>query len=147
MNKLKHFNSENKPDSSEKNEIIEFLYEELEKYGDPKQDIQQAVNYALKETPSFGGFVLVSYDNNKISGAVVVNETGMKGYIPENILVYIATAKSKRGQGIGKELLDQAVNKANGAVALHCEPDNPALKLYQKAGFSNKYLEMRFSKN
>jgi hypothetical protein len=41
----------------------------------------------------------VSYLENEISGAVVVNQTGMKDYIPENILVYIATDKNHRGKG------------------------------------------------
>ncbi len=41
-------------------------------------------------------------------GAVVVNGTGMEGYIPENILVYIATHKVSRGKGIGKKLMEES---------------------------------------
>ena len=70
----------------------------------------------------------------------------MDSYIPENILVYIATDASQRGKGIGKALMQNAIETANGNIALHVEPDNPAKKLYEKLGFTNKYLEMRLTK-
>ncbi|NQU80140.1 MAG: GNAT family N-acetyltransferase, partial [Bacteroidetes bacterium] len=109
-------------------------------------DIEKAVDYALKETTSFGGFILVSYLENEISGIVVVNQTGMKDYIPENILVYIATHKNHRGKGIGKELIQKTINLAKGSIALHVEPENPARFLYEKVGFNSKYIEMRYKK-
>jgi len=142
----KIFNSVNKPNITEKSEIINFLFENLEQYGDPKQDIQKCIDYALKETPSFGGLILVSYHEKEISGVVVINETGMKDYIPENILVYIATHKDFRGQGIGKALMRQTIELTKGNIALHVEPDNPARFLYEKVGFTSKYMEMRLIK-
>jgi len=47
-------------------------------------------------------------------------------------------------QGVGKVLMKNALKLANGSVALHVEPDNPAVHLYKKIGFTNKYLEMRY---
>jgi len=76
-----------------------------------------------------------------------VNKTGMGGYIPENILVYIATHNEHRGKGIGKELMKKTLDLAEGDVKLHVEHDNPARFLYEKFGFTNKYLEMRYKKN
>ncbi len=146
MVETKFFNVTNKPNSKEKESIISFLYENLQEYGDPKSDIEKAVDYALKETTSFGGFLLVSYLENEISGVVVVNQTGMKDYIPENILVYIATHKMHRGKGIGKELMKKTIDFAKGSIALHVEPENPARHLYEKVGFSSKYIEMRYKK-
>jgi GNAT superfamily N-acetyltransferase len=75
-----------------------------------------------------------------------VNETGMDGYIPENILVYIATHRDYRGKGLGKSLMKEAIDLAKGNIALHVEPNNPAKYLYEKLGFDNKYLEMRLNK-
>lgn len=146
MIKTTLFNTTNKPNLKEKEGVINFLFDNLQEYGDPKSDIEKCINYALKETTSFGGFVLVSYLENEISGVVVVNQTGMKDYIPENILVYIATHKNLRGKGIGKHLMQKTIELAEGSIALHVEPDNPARFLYEKVGFGSKYIEMRLKK-
>ena len=144
MLSIKEFNPQKLPTQEEKNQIIDFLFTHLEQYGDPKGDIEKCLNYALKLTDSFGGFVLVSYSGPKMSGVVIVNKAGMKGYIPDNILVYIATHKDFRGQGVGKALMERTLKLAEGDVKLHVEPDNPARFLYEKFGFSSKYLEMRW---
>jgi len=146
MDEIKLFNEVNKPSQKEKIEIVEFLFQHLENFGDSKEDIEKAVNYALKETISFGGFILESFEGDRISCVVVVNQTGMKGYIPENILVYIATHKELRGRGIGKRMMLKAIETADGNIALHVEPNNPARFLYEKIGFTSKYLEMRYIK-
>lgn len=130
----------------EKNEVVNFLYTHLEQFGDKKDDIQKAIDYAMKEISSPGGFVLTSWDQQEMVGAVVVNKTGMSGYIPENILVYIAVHNGYRGNGLGKKLMKKALETATGDVALHVEPDNPARFLYEKLGFESKYLEMRYKK-
>ncbi len=140
------FTETQKPSNEEKEEIANFLFEHLEEFGDPKADIIKAMNFALKESESFGGFVLKAHENGETLGAVVVNRTGMKDYIPENILVYIATHREHRGKGLGKRLMKEAIELADGDVALHVEPDNPAKFLYEKVGFTNKYLEMRFKR-
>lgn len=92
-------------------------------------------------------FVAIAYDNdNEIHGTVIINNTGMSGYIPENILVYIAVNSELRGQGLGHTLMQMALENAVGNVALHVEADNPAKRLYERLGFTNKYLEMRYTK-
>jgi len=140
------FTPTNKPNLKERETVIDFLFDNLQEYGDPKSDIEKCIDYALKETTSFGGFILVSYLENEISGVVIVNQTGMKDYIPENILVYIATHKDLRGKGIGKFLMQKAIELTEGSIALHVEPENPARFLYEKVGFSTKYVEMRLKK-
>ncbi len=146
MLKTKMYNVTNKPSFSEKQEIVEFLHQHLEQFGDSKPDITKSIEYALKEMISFGGFVLIAFEESEILGAVVINQTGMGGYIPENILVYIATHKNHRGKGIGKLLMQKAMEVSSGDIALHVEPNNPARFLYEKLGFTHKYSEMRFQK-
>jgi ribosomal protein S18 acetylase RimI-like enzyme len=137
-------NSVNPPTFLQENAIVEFLHEHLAHYGDPKPHIQAAINFACSHHKGKGGVVLVAKISSKIVGAVVINHTGMSGYIPENILVYIAVDASQRGKGIGSKLMDSALKITKGDVALHVEADNPAKKLYERLGFTNKYLEMRY---
>jgi ribosomal-protein-alanine N-acetyltransferase len=144
MIKTKIYTENSMPGKEEKDEIVEFLYTHLEEYRDKKEDILKALNYALHIEESFGGFVLVARDEDNIVGSVVLNKTGMKGYIPENILVFIATHADHRGRGIGKMLMEKTIENAEGDIALHVEHENPARFLYQKYGFTNKYLEMRY---
>ncbi|MCH7409189.1 GNAT family N-acetyltransferase [Belliella sp. DSM 111904] len=130
----------------QKKEVADFLFTHLEQYGDPVNDIMKCLDYALDQAVDKGGFAVLARENNQIVGAVVVNKTGMSGYIPENILVYIAVDASQRGKGVGKKLMKTAIDMANGDIALHVEPENPAKKLYESLGFTNKYLEMRLKK-
>lgn len=136
----------NLPTITEKQKIIDFLREHLEQYGDERADIEKACDYSMGVGNSPGGIILTATDAGSLAGAVVINKTGMQGYIPENILVYIATHKALRGKGIGKKLMTAAMHHTTGDIALHVEPDNPAKKLYEKLGFTNKYLEMRLKK-
>ena len=127
-------------------DVVNFLSEHLEQYGDPKTAIHKAVSYASKERPGFGGYIFLLKNDLEIVAAVVINRTGMDEYIPENILVYIATHKSYRGKGLGKKILQHAINHCSGEIALHVEANNPAKFLYEKLGFTNPYLEMRLKR-
>ncbi|MFP4470416.1 MAG: GNAT family N-acetyltransferase [Bacteroidales bacterium] len=131
----------------EKKELVDFLHTHLEEYNDSKENIGKAIDYAMNPYPLAGGFILETRDNDEIVGAVVMNKTGMEGYIPENILVYIAVHGGYRGKGVGKMLMEKAIGMAKGDVALHVEHENPANFLYKKMGFVNPYLEMRLYKN
>lgn len=142
----KIYNPKNIPTDLEKNKIVNFFHTHLGEYGDSKKDILKAINYSLKSFTSFGGFVMLLTQENKILAGTVINKTGMGGYIPENILVYITTNNKYRGKGIGKMLMQKAIKHAKGDIALHVEPNNPAKHLYEKLGFTNPYLEMRLKK-
>lgn len=125
--------------------IVDFLFTHLEQYGDQKDAIQKCINYVMN--PEKGGQIIIGKDEEKIVGITILNQTGMNGYIPENILVYIAVDNSVRGKGFGKKLMQKAIESVEGDIALHVEPDNPAKKLYENLGFTNKYLEMRLTKS
>jgi ribosomal-protein-alanine N-acetyltransferase len=59
--------------------------------------------------------------------------------------VYIAVHEESRGSGLGKKMMQEVIEKAEGGIALHVEPDNPARRLYERLGFTSKYLEMRLT--
>lgn len=129
-------------------QITDFLSRELGEFGDPAEDIAMAIDHALS---CRGGFVLVARkgsdtDPGDIIGAVVINVTGMKSYVPANLLVYIATDATLRGKGIGSALMKEVIERCEDGIALHCEPHNPARRLYEKFGFTSKYLSMRYTK-
>ncbi len=124
--------------------IAGFLATHLEQYGDSIEDILKCIAYVKDHRR--GGNIIIGIDGDKIAGITILNNTGMRSYIPENILVYIAVDSSHRGKGYGKQLMEQAISVTDGSIALHVEPDNPAVHLYSKLGFTNKYLEMRLNR-
>lgn len=144
--KISNYNQQNPPNPEERKNIIQFLFKHLEEYGDPEEDIEKCIAYALAEGGKAGGFILTAHQDQELACAIIINKTGMQGYIPENILVYIATHRNFRGKGIGKKIMQEAMYLANGDIALHVEPNNPAKRLYEQLGFTNKYLEMRYKK-
>ena len=129
-----------------RDEFINFLHEHLERFGDSKEAISKSIDYAFSDDGGKGGFLLIAYNDNKIVGGLVMNRTGMEGYIPENILVYVAVDGALRGKGYGGEICKKAIDLADGNVALHVEYDNPAKRLYERLGFTTKYAEMRLTK-
>lgn len=129
-----------------RDQIASFLFKHLEEYGDEKEAILKCIAYAYGDNPGQDGFVLIAHEEEEILGVVIVNDTNMGGYIPEHILVYIAVHGKTRGKGVGKSLMERTIKETRGDIALHVEPENPARFLYEKFGFTNKYLEMRRKK-
>jgi len=128
----------------EKGDYVNFLHKHLGKYGDDKKLIEQSIDYAMDSEEGKGGFVVGGYIDDKLVGCVVINDTAMKGYIAQHMLVYIAVHKDYRGKGLGRKLLDKVVELCSGNIALHVEYDNPARFLYRRLGFKSKYAEMRY---
>lgn len=129
-----------------KAQFIDFLYVHLDRFGDPKPAIEKSIDYALDNKPGQGGFLLAAFDDDELVGGLVMNKTGMSEYIPENILVYVAVDASKRGKGIGGQVVKRSFEIADGDIKLHVEYDNPAKRLYERVGMVSKYAEMRYTK-
>ncbi len=129
-----------------KEDIIEFLYKYLGEFGDNKKSIGLCLDYALSDEINKGGFVIVAYKENKLVGVLIMNKTAMKEYIPPNILVYVAVHENMRGKGLGSKIIKKAFDEADGDVKLHVEYNNPAKRLYERLGMTNKYADMRYTK-
>lgn len=121
-----------------------FLHESLKPYQDPYPIVLDGLDYALGDDPCRGGFVLLAHRGGTLLGAVVMLRTGMRGYVPENLLLFIAVDPASRGGGIGGTLIARVFEECEGQVKLHVEHDNPARRLYERSGFKSKYLEMRW---
>jgi len=127
--------------------FIDFIYIHLGEFGDTKEAITNSVNYAFSNAEGKGGFLLTAYIKKQLVGALVMNKTSMSGYIPENILVYVAAHKDWQGVGIGRYLIERAIEECDGDIALHVEHENEvAIKFYRRMKFKSKYLEMRWER-
>ena len=130
----------------DRQKLARFLHKSLKPFEDPVTDILSGIEYALSSEPGKGGFVLIAESAGRLAGALVMLRTGMRGYVPENLLLFVAVSPSLRGKGIGVRLVREAVQVSDGDVKLHVEHANPAKRLYDRLGFTNKYAEMRYIK-
>ncbi len=147
MLRFKEIRKENEFDEElSREKFIDFLFQHLDKFGDSKEAIGKSIDYAFSEEKGCGGFLLAAYNDDGLIGALVMNNTGMSGYIPENVLVYVAVDSKYRGKGYGREIVNKAISLADGDVKLHVEYENPAKRLYERIGFTTKYAEMRYIK-
>ncbi len=126
--------------------FVDFLYNHLDQFGDSKEAINKCIDFAFSKDGKLGGFLLAAYFENNLVGTLIINNTGMSGYIPEHILVYVAVDASYRGKGFGKQIVERAISDCPGDVKLHVEYENPAKRLYERIGFTTKYAEMRYKK-
>lgn len=109
--------------------------------------IQEALDYALKNKPSFGGFVLTHTIGNRIVAGVVVNKTGMQGFKSENLLVLAAIHEDFKAQTtLLEDLINKAVDYADGDIAIYAKPNHPALMMAKRMGFKEQYVELKFQK-
>jgi hypothetical protein len=130
---------------AEKSAVINFLCTYTAHASKP--GVREAVEYAIKNKPSFGGFVLTAHTGRQLIAAVVVNRTGMEGYNPNNLFVYVTFHEDYcQDEPTMLQVLKKAIDLTDGDIALHVEPSNPILKLYKKMGFEAPYLELRFNK-
>ncbi|MBN1423768.1 GNAT family N-acetyltransferase [Candidatus Fermentibacteria bacterium] len=127
-------------------QLAVFLHESLKPFEDSPEDIRRGIGDALSPQAGEPGFILVSERDERPLGALVMLRTGMKGYIPENLLLWVAVDPSTRGEGIGSMLIRRSFELADGDVKLHVEYDNPAKRLYERLGMTSKYAEMRYTK-
>lgn len=126
-------------------QLIDLFHSKMQPYHDKKEDVQKALNYAFAKDKGQGGFLVIASTNKDIMGATLILKTGMGGYVPENLLLFVVVNPEMRGQGIGKKIINYAISKCKGDIKLHVEHDNPARRLYERIGFENKYVEMRYS--
>jgi ribosomal protein S18 acetylase RimI-like enzyme len=123
-----------------------YFHETMKPYHDTPEDVSRALDYAFEPGKGQGGFLVLVHRNEHLLGACLMLKTGMKGYIPEWILLMVTVDPETRGQGVGRKLIEFCLNEADGDVKLHVEYDNPAKRLYERIGFTTKYADMRYKK-
>ena len=103
---------------SKKNATVRFLQEHLEHKWIDHLAILKAVEYAIKEVPSFGGFVLTAEKNEEIVAALIVNKTGLSGLIPGYLAVLQAIKPISKSKVIARKLEEKAITLAQGDISM-----------------------------
>ena len=128
--------------SGDKSRLIKFLLKNSEEKG--VSVIEDAIDYALKIKPSFGGYIFTAWEEKQLVGLVLVNKTGMGGFTPGHLMVYACVDKASKNKAkVLKELIQRSVKRCKGEMALHLRPDNPALPIFKSLGFQEQFLELR----
>jgi GNAT superfamily N-acetyltransferase len=127
-------------------EVAAFFHETMKPYNDSLDDVQSALDYGLVPGKGSGGFLMLAHEGEQLLGALLMLDTGMSGYVPENILLFVSVDPSTRGRGVGGRLIMRSIEECDGDVKLHVEYDNPAKRLYERLGFTTKYAEMRHTR-
>lgn len=127
-----------------RSQLVEYFHATMKPYEDRPGDILRALEYAF--SPERGGFLMLARLDGTLAGALLMLETGMSGYVPENILLFVAVTPSLRGKGVGRRLIEHSIEHCSGNIKLHVEYDNPARRLYERIGFTTKYAEMRLAR-
>lgn len=134
------------PDWLDIDELATFLHAEMQPYHDSPKDIRRGLSGALSGAPAHGGFILLASRTRQLVGALVMLATGMSGYAPGHMLLFVAVRRNSRGGGVGRRLIERALSLTAGNVKLHVEYENPARRLYERLGFVSKYAEMRYNR-
>ncbi len=110
-----------------------------------KEVIQQSVDYAVKDCPSFGGYIFsVNFEKEPIAVAVI-NKSGIPGFQSKNILVQFNIEESWQTIEFIKYFFGKLIALTNKDLSLQLNADNPNIPLLQEIGFVPKALEFRYS--
>ncbi len=134
------------PNWASRDIVVRFFHETMKPWHDRLEDIVHGLDYAFSDAKGEGGFLMLAGQNRILVGALLMLNTGMKGYVPKNLLLFVAVNPSQRGSGLGTKIIQSSIAECEGDVKLHVEYENPAKHLYERLGFTNKYAEMRFKK-
>jgi hypothetical protein len=107
---------------SERQQLLLFIKAHLGK--NSEIPCEQALDYALKLIPSFGGFVIVAYQDIFPIGCLIVNKTGMEGFGPGHIIsVAYQHPQFTSYPEIMATLITKAIEFTGGDVSYYLRPD------------------------
>lgn len=146
MAKITLYDAFTKISSWDKSRVLNFLSDHLD-CGEIKADeLESAVDYAVKDVPSFGGFIVnVEDDAGNIIGSSIIMKTGMKGFSSGHLLSFLAVHREHRSNGVFNKLINKTLEKTSGDVALHINECHPNYSQFQSLGFVPRYVEMRLN--
>ena len=129
----------------EKSRVSRFLIKNQEMENLQQTQISAAVEAAVKDVHSFGGFIMTMSDDDELIAVVVVNHTGMERFGPGHLISYFATHKAHQNVGIGRKLLANTISKLNGDVVTHLPLQNPDSELFRELGFETTRVSLQLT--
>jgi len=118
MTSTKLYNSFPRISYQKKAALIKFVCDYQEGTCLNKSTITHLVDYALKEISSFGGFLVTEETEEEVLGIMIVNNTGMEGYMPNNLIVASAFLPNIGKEGSKKRILQKIMYVTRGDTAL-----------------------------
>lgn len=103
---------------SKKMALVNFLCAVNDIPTDEKNNITQSIDYALRDMASFGGFIVSLEKEHQFFGAVIVNKSGMGGWLPEHLVVVHGVAPVLAQEEIIALLLKEADKYTRGNIAI-----------------------------
>ncbi len=97
--------------------LIKFLSNQSDDHWMTEEKATKAVEYALKEVPSFGGCILTLEKEGSFIAAIVITKTGMDGILPSYLMVLSATLPVFRKYNLTKVLIKRALTITKGELS------------------------------
>lgn len=117
------YQATNRPSFIEKQQIIDFILLNSNNSDLEENHVLKSIEYATKECQSFGGFVILQKMDGKIVSAAILNQTGMEGYLPENLVVFVAFDNKHKTTELESNLFNYILRHAKGEVAIKVSVD------------------------
>ena len=110
----------------------------------PSDLIQHSVDYAIKDCPSFGGYILAVFEDRLPLAVAVINKTGISSHQCNNQLVQFAIDDEFRTQEFTSTFFEKLVELTNGEISIQLNEDDVNVELIRQAGFMPHKVEYRF---
>lgn len=137
------YNAFTKIGTIEKRDVLDFLFQNVSNCPSTRENVTRVVEYAIKDRASFGGFVLALREGGRLVGIAVVNQTGMEGSSPKNVLVQIAVDKNYKEKDLFRYLTEKVLLQTDGDLGLQITSDNPAIPHFKTLGFQTDFVVMK----
>lgn len=128
----------------EKLGIIKFLESNSNQ---SKAELHQSVDYAVKDCPSFGGYILSVNNEKEPIGVAVINKTGIPSAACKNLLVQFAIAKPFQTTEFISDFFKRLIELTNKDLSLQLDASDPNAQLLESIGFRARKVEYRFEES
>ena len=109
-----------------------------------KEQLQQSVDYAVKDCPSFGGYILSANNEKEPIGVAVINKTGIPSAGCKNLLVQFSIAPEFQTADFIIHFFKRIVELTNKDISLQLNASDPNIHLLESIGFKAHKVEYRF---